>query len=220
MWLKRILKYVYLKFKWNKKLVFTYKAQITKRSIFEGANIIYGNTLFNGYLGYGSYIGSDCLIAAKIGRFTSVAPHCVVIIGRHPVNKFFVSMSPMFYSLRTCGFGYTFANRQLYDEYKFVENNYPVVIGSDCWLGYGAKIVGGVKIGDGAVVLAGAVVTKDVPPYSIVGGVPAKIMSYRYDEETISFLLKVQWWNNSENWFRENWELLTDIEAFKRYYDC
>lgn len=60
-------------------------------------------------------------------------------------------------------------------------------IGSDCWIGTGVFLVGGIVIGNGAVVLAGAVVTKDVPPYAIVGGVPARILRYRYDEETINF---------------------------------
>ena len=80
-------------------------------------------------------------------------------------------------------------------------------------------LIGGVHIADGAVVLAGAVVTKDVPPYAIVGGVPAKIIRYRYDEETISFLLQAQWWNNTEDWFKENWKLLTDIDKLKAYYN-
>ena len=80
-------------------------------------------------------------------------------------------------------------------------------------------LIGGVHIADGAVVLAGAVVTKDVPPYAIVGGVPAKIIRYRYDEETISFLLQTQWWNNTEEWFKENWKLLTDIDKLKAYYN-
>ena len=71
---------------------------------------------------------------------------------------------------------------------------------------------------NGAIVLAGAVVTKDVPPYAIVGGIPAKVMKYRYDKETIAFLLSIKWWNNSLEWFKEHWELLTDIDKLKNYY--
>ena len=66
--------------------------------------------------------------------------------------------------------------------------------------------------------MAHAVVTKDVPPYAIVGGIPAKVIGYRYDEETIDFLLKIKWWNNDINWFKENWELLCDLDKLKAYY--
>ena len=74
------------------------------------------------------------------------------------------------------------------------------------------------EIADGAVVLSHAVVTKDVPPYAIVCGIPAKVIGYRYDEETINFLLQIKWWNNSPAWFEEHWVLLNDIEKLKEYY--
>ncbi len=92
------------------------------------------------------------------------------------------------------------------------------IIGNDCWIGENVFYVGGITIGDGAVVLAGAVVTKDVPPYAIVGGVPAKVLKYRYDDDTIQFLLRIKWWNNSIEWLRENWQLMTDIDKLKEYY--
>lgn len=66
--------------------------------------------------------------------------------------------------------------------------------------------------------LAGAVVTKDVPPYAIVGGVPAKIIRYRYDEETIAFLLRIKWWDMPEDWLKENWRLLNDMDKLKAYF--
>ena len=69
------------------------------------------------------------------------------------------------------------------------------VIGNDVWIGVGATLIDGVKIGDGAIIAAGAVVTKDVPPYAIVGGVPAKIIRYRFNEATIKDLLELKWWD-------------------------
>jgi len=73
-------------------------------------------------------------------------------------------------------------------------SNGNVVIGSDVWIGYDSLILSGITIGDGAVVAARAVVTKDVPPYAIVGGNPAKIIRYRFSEKTIARLLKIKWW--------------------------
>lgn len=178
---------------------------------------------FNGHLGYGSYIGSYSKVSAKIGRFSSIASYVCTVAGRHAYQAPFATTCPMFFSLNPnhSQSGSTFATEQMFEELKFAvpEKQLDVEIGNDVWIGERAMLIGGVHIADGAVVLAGAVVTKDVPPYAIVGGVPAKIIRYRYDEETISFLLQTQWWNNTEDWFKDNWKLLTDIGKLKVFYN-
>ena len=213
--LKRLLKYFYLKYKWHGKLIFPYNCRISMNSTFEGANKIGKDASFDGNMGYGSYIGNKSSFSGRIGRFTSIAGECVVIRGKHPYTYPFVTTSPMFFSQFRQN-GYTFANRQLFDEFKYAESGCVVTVGSDCWIGFGVKIVEGVNIGDGAMVLAGAVVTKDVPPYAIVGGVPAKVKSYRYDEETIVFLLKARWWEKSLVWLKEHWELFSDMDKLRK----
>lgn len=75
------------------------------------------------------------------------------------------------------------------------DNKGDIVVGNDVWIGYNATIMSGVTIGDGAIVAANAVVTNDVPPYAIVGGVPAKVIRFRFDEDTIAKLLSLKWWN-------------------------
>lgn len=192
------------------KVRFTYSTKISIQSEFEGANTVGANTYFLGSMGYGSYLCDNCSIIGNIGRFCSIAPDVKNSLGVHPIYAPYVSTSPMFFSLRKQS-GETFARQQLYDEIKS-----PIEVGHDCWIGQGVFIVGGVKIGTGAVVLAGAVVTKDVPPYSIVGGVPAKVVKYRYEEETIDFLLKSEWWNKPIEWLEANYELFSNIDEFKR----
>lgn len=212
---KRIIKYLYLKIKWHNKLSFPLNCDIAIDSQFEGMNKIYPNTLFRGYLGRGSYIASNSVIRGKIGQFTSIASRCNVVNGIHPYTYPYVSTSPIFISLLKQN-GYTFVSQQKMLEHKYANNNYEIVIGNDCWIGEGVTFIAGVTIGDGAVVLAGAVVTKDIPPYAIAGGVPAKIINYRYNKEDIDFLLKFKWWNKDEIWLQNNANLFLDMNLFKK----
>ncbi len=89
------------------------------------------------------------------------------------------------------------------------DNKGDIVIGNDVWIGYEALVMAGVRIGDGAIVAARAVVTKDVPPYTIVGGTPAREIRKRFDTETIASLQKLQWWDWPEEKIRRNLPALT-----------
>lgn len=84
------------------------------------------------------------------------------------------------------------------------DNKGDIIIGNDVWIGYEAVILAGVTIGDGAIIGARAVVTKDVPPYTIVGGVPAAPIRTRFSEETVSALLKLKWWDWSKEKIARN----------------
>lgn len=96
-------------------------------------------------------------------------------------------------------------------------NKGDTVIGNDVWIGHQAMIMPAVTIGDGAIIASGSVVTKDVPPYAIVGGNPAKIIRYRFDEKTIESLLDIKWWNWPIERINENIAVIVggDIEALK-----
>ena len=217
MFIKRIIHHLACKVKFSEKCKFTFSANIGLSSNFEGHNKIHGNTFFVGMLGRCSYIGKGSRLCANVGRYCSIGENVINIIGTHPYTSPFVSTSPVFYSLEyknQCGI--TYANKQMFDEYRYVDSNTKtaIIIGNDCWIGKNAVIIGGVKINDGAIVLANAVVSKDVPPYAIVGGVPAKIIKYRYDEKTIIKLLMTKWWEKDEDWIRSNWYLFTKIEDF------
>ena len=95
------------------------------------------------------------------------------------------------------------------------DNKGDIVIGNDVWIGYEAVILAGVTIGDGAVIGARAVVTKDIPPYTIVGGVPAKPIRKRFTQETIDLLLNIKWWNWPEERIRQH---ITEIQSGRIEY--
>lgn len=216
------LLYIYHKRKNGHLVRFWYSTHLSPRCEFEGMNMVSPNTSFYGRMGYGTYIGGNTHLNADIGRFTSVGPNVRVINATHPMKAPFVTTCPLFFSLdRSKNPDHkTFAKKQMVEEFRYYdrERQIDIRIGNDCWIGEGVTLIGGTEINDGAVVLAGAYVVKDVPAYAIVGGTPAKVIGYRYDEYTIEFLQKILWWNNNEQWFKDNWELLCDMEKLKRYY--
>lgn len=207
-----IIKSYIAKLKNCRKAKFGFSCEIRPNTEFEGCNKIGHHCRFSGKMGWGSYIGHHCEIGAQIGRFTSIAPYVRTNKGIHPYKAPYVSNSPMFYSTQKQS-GCTFSDRVMFKEFLTQP-----IIGNDCWICENVFICGGVKIGDGVVVLPGAVVTKDVPDYAIVGGVPAKIVEYRYDDQTISFLKEIKWWNNDIAWFKKNWMMMSDIQKLKDYY--
>jgi len=141
-------------------------------------------------IGRHTYIINARITRAQIGSFCSIGPEVIIGgLGAHPTG--FVSTHPIFYST-LCQSGVSFANENLFDELK------NVTIGNDVWIGARALVLDGITIGDGAIIAAGAIVTKDVPPYAIVGGVPAKLIRYRFSEEVISTLLEWEWWKFSD----------------------
>jgi acetyltransferase-like isoleucine patch superfamily enzyme len=121
-----------------------------------------------------------------------------------------VTTHPAFF-LRNTPLVKTFAENDLHEASK------KSFIGHDVWIGEGVIVIDGIKIGTGAIVAAGAVVVKDVEPYSVVGGVPAKHIKYRFDSETITILQNSEWWNFSEEWFENNAELMIKREQFINY---
>ena len=146
-----------------------------------------GCNVCNTSMGRYSYCGYDCEIYdAEIGKYCSIAGQVYIGGSEHPLS--WVSTSPVFQDAGRSDPPKRFCRKRL-------PACKTTTIGNDVWIGYRAIIKQGVKIGDGAVVASGAVVTKDVAPYSIVGGCPAKHIRFRFSENIVNELLSLKWWN-------------------------
>lgn len=165
-------------------------------------------------------------LAKKIGRYCSINGtariwnnHTMDCVTTHPFldHPMFLEWEDYCDALR---YVHRYGKHHKNADYENSEirDNEPVVIGNDVWIGANAIILPGVRIGDGAIIAAGAVVTKDVIPYSVVGGVPARFIRYRYEKEIIDGLMRIKWWNWPHEKIMNNIELFYSPKEFVKQF--
>lgn len=194
-----------LKFVVSKALKKARLSSVKSSAVDPTSKIESGTSFVDSKMGRYSFCGYDCdVYLANIGAFTSIANGVVIGGARHPME--WVGMSPVFYAGRD-------SVKTKFSEHVLAKH--PAVdVGNDVWIGRSAIVLGGVTIGDGAVVGAGSVVTKSVPPYAIVAGNPARIIRYRFEDKIIRELEDIQWWNFTDARLRDLGEYFNDVDRF------
>lgn len=213
--IKSLLCRIFIRYKYHK--VITEQGIIVDpATYFDGYNKIgrFSN-IYKSNIGLGTYIaGFSNFSYAKIGRFCSIGRNVTNYLGQHPTNTF-VSTHPCFFSTMEQS-GFTFTEKQLFEEHTFLDSKkkFVIEIGNDVWIGNNVTIIDGIRIGDGAIVATGAVVTKNIEPYSIVGGIPVRLLKYRFSIEEINFLRSFKWWKKDIRWIKEHSKYFKDINLF------
>lgn len=173
-----------------------------------GPNSILAESTFGDY----SYVHSDVMIIyAEIGKFCSIASHVRINPGNHPMGRVTQHHS----TYRRAQYGFDTADDHAFFEWRRAAR---CVIGHDVWIGHGALVMPGVSVGTGAVIGAGSVVTKNVAPYTVVVGTPAKPVRKRFDEATIACLLEIAWWDWDRATLKARFHDLFDAPAFVAKY--
>lgn len=156
---------------------------------------------------YGSCFSKGFVVSGKcyIGRYCSIASDVHYLGGNHPVDT--LSSSAVFYNKNFSGFDVVDIKREV------------LTIGNDVWIGHGVLITAKCHtIGNGAVIGAGSVVTKDVPPFAIVAGNPARIIRYRFDTETIQKIINTSWWDSSPKELMKYYKFMNNPNVFCEAY--
>lgn len=183
----RILKYLLDKFSiYTTDLELSRYSRINRFSIFR-------NTIINDY----SYVGPNARINnCVIGKYCSISSNLTIGLASHPTDRF--SSSPIFFR-QDNGVGIDWVKGFFYDD-----NIERTIVGNDVWIGDNVTIIGGVSIGNGAVLASGCIVTKDVGAYEVVGGVPAKVIKKRFNELIVNKLEDLKWWDFDVDFIRES----------------
>jgi acetyltransferase-like isoleucine patch superfamily enzyme len=165
-----------------------------------------GSHVINSSFGKHSFCGYDCEIYnTDVGSFCSIANGVTIGGSQHAMQ--WVSTSPVFRKGRD-------SVKKKYSEFEYHNDGKRTIIGHDVWIGERALIKQGITIGSGAIIGMGSVVTKDVEPFTIVGGCPAKFIRKRFDDITIKELLEIEWWNFEEDVLKEYTKYITNPSEF------
>lgn len=181
---------------------------IQNSTLRDNIKIMFGTQVYNSTIGDFSYIANNSFVQrSNIGKFCSIASNVLIGSTEHPMDL--ISTHPFLYNNKFGGF-------IIKDDPNISNkiNKGIVEIGNDVWIGNGAIILSSIKIGHGSVIGAGSVVTKDVPPYAIIAGVPGRILRFRFNEEEVKNLLEIEWWNWNLSIISNNIELLKNPKEF------
>jgi acetyltransferase-like isoleucine patch superfamily enzyme len=193
------------------KILFLRKRNCARQSPYPGITIKVISPILQ--IGEGSYFNGvdvycwDARVCVSIGKYCSFADKTTILAGgEHDKNR--VSTYP-------------FIEKWKLKEYQHLINPHykgDILVGNDVWVGHGALLLSGIKIGNGSIIAAGSVVTRDVPPYSIVGGVPARLIRHRFDFETVATLESINWWDWGADTIKSRINDFCDLNKFLMIY--